>query len=110
MGIRITNSPPGESLIDISDGEKRVGEATVDKVTDAAGGDSVARIAREAVAGGIQQGEVVARILSDAMGSSSLDALPDDLRRELEETLSMILESDPHLCGLAAAITPADPK
>ena len=73
-----------------------------------AGGDSIDKIAADVAAGKIGQSEAVDRILADVMGTPMVAAAPESMRRELEKMLKNLLEDDPHLRSLQAAICPGE--
>ena len=70
------------------------------------GSDSVESIAADVAAGRVGREEAVQRILADVLGSKLVDGAPDELKRELESVLNALMEDDPHLQSLIAAIGP----
>ncbi len=70
--------------------------------------DSVERIASDVASGRAGREEAVQRILAEVMGSNMVDGAPEELKRELESVLDALLEDDPHLQSLAAAIGPRE--
>lgn len=71
-------------------------------------GDSVEKIAADVLAGRVGREEAVQRILADVVGSEMVRGAPDELRQELESVLNALLEDDPHLQSLLAAIGPRE--
>ena len=70
------------------------------------GTDSVEQIAADVAAGRIGRPEAVERMLADVLGSEIVKSAPEALRQELESVLKTMLEDDPYLQSLAAAIGP----
>ena len=68
--------------------------------------DSVEQIAADVAAGKIGRPEAVERILADVFGSEMVKNAPAGLKEELETVLQTMLEDDPHLQSLVAAIGP----
>ena len=70
--------------------------------------DPVEQIAKEVAAGDIGRSAAVDRIMAGVLSSPSVARCPETLRREIEDALGAMLETDPHLLSLASAISPAD--
>lgn len=71
--------------------------------------DPVARIASQLANGTLSKGEAIDQLLAHTMGGSSVKIVPESIKAEIEEVLRAMLETDPHLKSLVAAL-PQDPK
>jgi hypothetical protein len=81
--------------------------AEVDE-TAAAALDPVEQIARDVACGKIGRDEAVEQLLANVLDSKMVQAAPKALRQGLKETLETLLETDPHLGSLMAAIGPRE--
>ena len=70
--------------------------------------DSVEQIAADVAAGSISREEAVDRLLANVLDSAMVQSAPEALREGLKEVLETLLESDPHLGSLIAAIGPRE--
>ena len=112
--MKISTIPPKTPALDAVDKVKDAAEATsaaaVSQTASAVASDPVAKIAAEVAAGKIGQKEAVDRILADVLDGPMLQAVPESVRNDLENALRVLIEEDPHLRSLAAAVGPTDVK
>ncbi|MGD9128803.1 MAG: hypothetical protein PVH19_15610 [Planctomycetia bacterium] len=110
--IKIPSNPLESGAIDaVNDAAESVSNTTETQGTASIAGDgadSIDKIAADVAAGRIGQNEAVDRILADVMGTPMIAAAPESMRRELREMLENLLEDDPHLRSLRAAISPGE--
>ncbi len=110
MDIKIPSGPPEGQAIDAV---KDAAEATQESVETQAASevvpqDPVSRIAEQVARGEIGRDEAVDRILGEVLQADIVKAAPAEAREELSEVLRVLLETDPHLKSLAAALGPAN--
>ena len=67
-------------------------------------------IANAVAAGDIGRQEAVHRIVEDVLTAPLETSTPESMRQELKDALLAMVESDPHLRALAAAITPGETR
>jgi hypothetical protein len=72
--------------------------------------DATAGAADEVTASALNRDQAKDRILDSALDAAFINACPETLRRDLREVLSVMIDEDPYLCSLAAAIAPFSPK
>ncbi len=119
--MKISSMPPQGLKLDASDKARRTvesgktegtsgtGAATAASgVSGAASSDPVAQVALEVSSGKIGRKEAVDRILADVLGSKMVGAVPASARAELENTLRMLIDEDPYLKSLCAAMAPGE--
>jgi hypothetical protein len=107
---QIPASDAVEKAESAAESASRVAEAGTVQGAAAAAADPVAQIAADVAAGKIGQKEAVDRILEDALGGPMMDAVPASVRADLENALRVLIEEDPHLKSLCAAIGPSEIK
>ncbi len=112
MDIKIPGGPPGgtgvEDLKDVTDVADAGAETSEVGAVEAAGSDAIAQVAEQVAKGEIGQQEAVDRILVEVLDSPMVAAAPAELRQELGEVLRSLLETDPYLKSLTAAIGPSE--
>ena len=68
--------------------------------------DAVERIASQLIEGTLTKKEAIEQLLAQTMGTQTVQALPDDIQAEIMDVLQAMLETDPHLKSLVAALGP----
>ena len=108
--IKIPSGPTGNHLIDAvkeaGDSANPVQETQPTTPTEQVAADPIDRIAEAVASGHISQTEAVNQILTEVMDAPMVKAVPESLRLELEEMLRHLLDEDPYLRSLQAAIAP----
>lgn len=69
---------------------------------------TVEQIAADVASGAISRDEAVDRLLANVMDSEMIRDVPEAMREGLRDALEALLESDPHLGSLVAAIGPRE--
>ena len=109
MSIKIPAGGGPGAVTDIAGGlEKTEAAASIEAAGRTESADAVGRIAEQVAAGEIGRDEAVDLLLEQVLDSKMVEAAPSELRAELEAVLRDLIETDPHLKSLAAAIGPAD--
>ena len=110
--MKISSIPPKFPAVDVVESSRELGESAsasgVQGATGAAATDPIAQIAQDVAAGKIGQKEAVDRILADVLKSPMIEAVPESVRSGLEEALRNLIEEDPHLRSLCAAVAPGE--
>jgi hypothetical protein len=113
--MKISSMPPKGPVIDAVDKSRNSmeskGAEAATGVTSAAASpsvDPIAQVASDVAAGKISRKEAVDRILADVLGSKLVAGVPASARADLENTLRMLIDEDPHLKSLCAAIAPGE--
>ncbi len=70
--------------------------------------DAVERIAAELASGEIGRKEAVERLIGEVLGSHMVSAAPKAVREELAEVLDALIQTNPYLRSLSAAIGPIE--
>lgn len=108
MDIKIpSNVQKGSSVEQAADAiETSEAAADASAIGDVGHADSstVERIAAQVVSGEIGRSEAIAQLVGEILDSKMLKTAPSELREELAEVLEAMLETDPYLKSLAAAI------
>jgi len=105
MSIKIPTGPPGPvPTSEVSGVQTTPESAEIDAAASAGSTDPVMEIARELAAGKISPGQAVDRLIAQTMDSDMVSGAPKNMRESLEETLRAMIETDPHLRSLAAAM------
>ena len=104
---------PGQGLnVDaVSDVSKSVDAATQSPEVEAVAGeplDAVEQIAADVTSGKITRDEAVEQLLAHVLDSDMVQSAPEAVRSGLREALQNLLDSDPHLGALKAAIGPRE--
>ena len=111
MDIKIPSGPPeGGAVNSVKDGAETVESASEPtEVSNIAteSVDSISVIAEQVARGEIDADKAVEKILNDILDSDMVASGPDELKQELNEVLKSMLETDPYLKSLAAAIGPS---
>lgn len=114
MDIKIPTGPPGgdsvDAIKDAAEASESSSEASEVSSLSPESLDSISLIAEQVARGEIDRNEAVERILGDVMDSDMIQAAPDELKQELNEVLTSLLETDPYLKSLVAAIGPTSDK
>ncbi len=110
MDIKIPSGPPeGQAIDAVEDATKATQEsAETQAASEVAPQDPVSQIAEQVARGEIGRDEAVDRILGEVLQADIVNAAPAEAREELGEVLRALLETDPHLKSLAAALGPTD--
>ena len=115
--MKIPTIPPKTPALHSADAAQQSTESTAEvgragNVPAAApvSADPVAQIAQDVAMGKIGRKEAVDRILENALGSPMLDAVPAEVRADLENALRVLIAEDPHLNSLYAAMGPGETK
>lgn len=66
--------------------------------------DAIARIAEQVAKGQITRTEAVETIMATVMDNPAIQSVPDAIKNEIREVLQAMLETDPHLKSLIAAL------
>ena len=115
--MKIPSIPPKTPTIQSTDAAQQAAESTAEvgraaniQAAAPVSADPVAQIAQDVAMGKIGRKEAVDRILEDALGTPMLDAVPAEVRADLENALRVLIAEDPHLKSLCAAIGPSETK
>jgi len=110
MEIKIPGRPAGSSEIEaVKEGAEAIeGRENVGDVGEIAPPqqDTVTRIASQLADGTLTKAEAVEQLLAHTMGSGAVQSVPEHIRSEIEDVLHAMLETDPHLKSLVAALGP----
>ncbi|MDJ0762914.1 MAG: hypothetical protein QNJ97_08000 [Myxococcota bacterium] len=111
MDIKIPSGPPEGGSIDAVNDASQTAEAAGDiaEANEATPvvSDGISRIAEQVARGEIDRAQAVDQILAHVMDGNMVAAAPLEVRQELQEVLNSLLETDPYLRSLSAAIGPA---
>ena len=66
--------------------------------------DAIARIAEQVARGQITRNEAVEGIMATVMDNPAIQLVPNTIKDEIREVLQAMLETDPHLKSLVAAL------
>ena len=101
-------SPSVDVVEDLRDAVETASRTTEVEASVTRGIDAVEQIAADVAAGSISREEAVDRLLANVLDSAMVQSAPKALREGLKEVLETLLESDPHLGSLIAAIGPRE--
>jgi PBP1b-binding outer membrane lipoprotein LpoB len=114
MDIKIPSGPPQGGAIDTVQDAPEAGSSAVETTEvsklSSETVDSISTVAEQVARGEIDSNKAVEQILADILDSDMVNSAPKELKKELGEILKSLLETDPYLQSLAAAIGPARDK
>jgi predicted nucleic acid-binding Zn-ribbon protein len=112
MSIKIPSGPPESKALDAvkdaAEAMEGTGEATEAKEAGPVAQDAISRIAEQVASGKITRTEAVERLIAEVVDSDMIKSAPEDLSKEIGEALNSLLETDPYLKSLSAALGPLD--
>ncbi len=117
--MKISSKPPESLFVDVVESSDAISNVTdklqnqsidsMQKISTNAEIESasgIAKIVNDITVGKIDRQEAVNRIIADSLNSRLVDSIPPNIRANLEETLRGLIEEDPYLQSLCAAIGP----